>query len=186
MQEAVEHLLRSVRSALGQDRQRALDHMHRAASLLKLDVSVLPSTASHADTGTILPQLVSGGLTGWQIRRVINYIDAHLEVRALRASELAALIGYSPSYFHRAFRRCLGESPRIFVMQRRVAKAQEWMRDNSLPLCQIAIVCGFADQSHFSRVFHKLVGQNPGAWRRCHATDGKRFPRRVFASRGDK
>jgi transcriptional regulator GlxA family with amidase domain len=168
-----------------QDRQRALDHMHRAASLLKLDVSLLPSMALLADAGTILPELVSGGLTRWQIRRVINYIDAHLEIRRLRTSDLAVLIGYSPSYFHRAFRRSVGESPRTFVMQRRVAKAQKLMRDNSLPLCQIAIVCGFADQSHFSRVFHKLVGENPGAWRRCHATDGKRCPRRVFVSKGD-
>jgi hypothetical protein len=32
------------------------------------------------------------------------------------------------------------------------------------------IDCGFADQSHFSRVFSRLVGQNPGAWRRIHAT----------------
>jgi len=153
----------------------------RSEPVLPHDPSMLlPSMPLHADAGNVLPEFVGGGLTRWQVRRVINYIDAHLEIRALRSGELAALIGYSPSYFHRAFSRCMGESPRMFVMQRRVAKAQQLIRDNSLPLCQIAIVCGFADQSHFSRVFHKLVGENPGAWRRCHATDGRRFPRRVF------
>jgi len=166
VKEAVEHLLKSVSSALGQDRQRAWDHMHRAACLLRLDRSQLPSLAWMPDTGTALPEFVSGGLARWQIRRLMEYIDAHLEIRTLRASDLAARIGYSPSHLYRAFRRSLGESPRTFVMRRRVAKAQQLMRDNAMPLCQIAIECGFADQSHFSRVFSRVVGQNPGAWRR--------------------
>jgi len=163
VKKAVEHLLKSVRSALGQDRQRALDHMHRAASLLKLDLSQLHWMP---DAGTPSSEFVSGGLARWQIRRVIDYIDTHLEVRPLRTSDLAVLIGYSPSHFHRTFRRSLGESPRTFVMQRRVAMAQKLMRDNTLPLCHIAVVCGFADQAHFTHVFHRLVGENPGAWRR--------------------
>ena len=166
VKEAVEHLLKSVSSALEQDRQQAWDHMHRAACLLKLDRSQLPSLAWAPDAGTVLPEFVSGGLTRWQIRRLIEYIDVHLEIRPLRASDLAALIGYSPSHLYRAFRRSLGESPGTFVMRRRIAKAQRLMRDNGLPLCQIAIDCGFADQSHFNRVFLRLVGQNPGAWRR--------------------
>jgi AraC family transcriptional regulator len=170
VKEAVEHLLKSVSSALEQDRQRAWDHMHRAACLLKLDRSQLPSLAWAPDAATVLPEFVTGGLPRWQIRRLIDYIDAHLEIRPLRTSDLASLIGYSHSHFHRAFRRSLGESPRTFVMQRRVAKAQQLMRDRALPLCQIAIDCGFADQSHFSRVFSRLAGQNPGAWRRNHAT----------------
>jgi AraC-like DNA-binding protein len=167
VKEAVEHLLKSVSSALEQDRQRAWDHIHRAACLLKLDRSQLPSLAWAPDAATILPEFVSGGLPRWQIRRLIDHIDAHLEIRPLRTRDLAVLIGYSPSYLHRAFRRSLGESPRTFVMRRRIAKAQQLMRDSALPLCQIAIDCGFADQSHFSRVFSRLVGQNPGAWRRA-------------------
>jgi hypothetical protein len=134
VKEAVEHLFKSVSSALGQDRRRAWDHMHRAASLLKLDLSQLPSLALVPDAGTVLPEFVSGGMTRWQVRRLIEYIDAHLEMRPLRTSDLAALIGYSPSHLHRAFRRSLGESPRTFVMQRRVAKAQQLMRDDTLPL----------------------------------------------------
>jgi len=171
VKEAIEHLLKSVNSALEQDRQRAWDHMHRAARLLKLDQSQLPSLAWAPDAETVLPVFVSGGLTRWQIRRLIEHIDTHLEIRPLHASELAALIGYSPSHLYRAFRRSLGESPRTFVMQRRVAKAQRLMRDPDLPLCQIAIDCGFADQSHFNRVFFRIVRQNPGAWRRAQATE---------------
>jgi len=169
VKEAVEHLLKSVSSALEQDRQRAWDHMNRAACLLKLDRSQLPSLEWVPVAEIVLPEFMSGGLARWQLRRLVEYIDANLEIRPLRAGDLAALIGYSPSHLHRSFRRSLGESPRTFVMRRRVAKAQRLMRDNDLPLCQIAIDCGFADQSHFNRVFFRLVGQNPGAWRRAHA-----------------
>jgi AraC family transcriptional regulator len=171
VKEAVEHLLKSVSSALEQDRQQAWDHMNRAACLLKLDRSRLPPLVWVPDAEVVLPEFVSGGLTRWQFRRLIEYIDTHLEIRPLRASDLAALIGYSASHLHRAFRRSLKESPRTFVMRRRVVKARRLMQDNDLPLCQIAIDCGFADQSHFNRVFVRLVGQNPGAWRRIHATD---------------
>jgi AraC-like DNA-binding protein len=170
LKEAVEHLLKSVNSALARDPERASDHMCQAASLLNLNPLDLRAVAliTHSDTNS--SGCVRGGLARWQIRRIVNYIEENLEMRRVRMEDLAGLINLSPSHFSRAFRRSLGHSPRTFVIRRRVAKAQRLMLGGEIPLSQIAILCGFSDQSHFSRTFHKNVGESPGAWRRARST----------------
>jgi AraC-like DNA-binding protein len=40
------------------------------------------------------------------------------------------------------------------------------LRSRQLPLSVVALTCGFSDQSHFTRVFSRIVGTSPGAWRR--------------------
>jgi transcriptional regulator GlxA family with amidase domain len=47
-----------------------------------------------------------------------------------------------------------------------VERAQKMMVMTDQPVCQIARRCGFADQSHFARVFRRLVGPSPADWRR--------------------
>jgi AraC-like DNA-binding protein len=56
------------------------------------------------------------------------------------------------------------------VTSRRGIRAQELLIRSREPLAQIALRCGLSDQSHFTRVFRRLVGVTPGAWRRQHAT----------------
>jgi AraC-like DNA-binding protein len=51
-------------------------------------------------------------------------------------------------------------------MNARIAKAQELLLQGSMPLSQIALDTGFAEQSHFTRVFRRVVGASPGAWQR--------------------
>ena len=60
--------------------------------------------------------------------------------------------------FSRAFRASTGRSPYRWLTARRIAQAEILLRDTQLPLAEIAISCGFADQSHFSRVFHRAIG----------------------------
>ncbi|MDT4887607.1 HTH-type transcriptional activator RhaR [compost metagenome] len=62
-------------------------------------------------------------------------------------------------------------SPHDWLLQMRVEKAKELMLRTSLNLSQIALDCGFADQSHFSRVFQKMTGLPPSRWRRFHQAD---------------
>jgi len=50
----------------------------------------------------------------------------------------------------------------------RVARAQHLLISTGEPLTQIALVCGFSDQSHFSRSFRRTVGASPGQWRRMN------------------
>jgi AraC-like DNA-binding protein len=52
------------------------------------------------------------------------------------------------------------------LLLQRVLRAKSLLRDPMRPLSDIATACGFADQSHFTRVFTSLVGASPGAWRK--------------------
>jgi AraC-like DNA-binding protein len=110
------------------------------------------------------PRLIKGGLAPWQERRAQELILANL-AGALTLAELAAACGLSASYFTRAFRRSTGRSPHRFLIEARVARAKLLLRRRNLSLSEIAAACGFADQSHFTRVFVRQVGLAPAAWR---------------------
>jgi AraC-like DNA-binding protein len=98
----------------------------------------------------------------------------------------------SASYFSRAFKVSFGETFSKYVARRRTERAQELMVMTDERLCEIALSCGFADQSHFTRVYQRQVGSSPASWRRqrrirahlgdhVHATIGsdQRCPQRV-------
>jgi AraC family transcriptional regulator len=72
----------------------------------------------------------------------------------------------SVSHFSRAFRRSMGAAPHNWLLTCRVEAAKEKLRDHRLTLSDVALACGFADQSHLTRVFTRIVGVSPGAWRR--------------------
>ena len=80
--------------------------------------------------------------------------------------QLAAACGLSGHHFSRAFRHSTGVAPHQWLLQRRIEKAKQLLRQSRLPLSEVAAVCGFAHQSHFTRAFARLVGVSPGRWRR--------------------
>jgi AraC family transcriptional regulator len=108
-----------------------------------------------------------GGLAPWQLRRAYEFIDANLGADP-SISEVADQCGLSSSYFSRAFKRETGFSPHQWLIKRRVERAKELLREPDLRLAEIAQICGFADQSHFARVFSKFESFSPGRWRRLH------------------
>jgi transcriptional regulator GlxA family with amidase domain len=61
----------------------------------------------------------------------------------------------------------MGMPPYRFVLMLRIARAKRLLRKTQLPLADVATSCGFADQSHFTRAFHRVVGQSPGGFRRA-------------------
>ena len=73
----------------------------------------------------------------------------------------------SVSHFSRAFRRSMGVAPHYWLLTRRIEVAKEKLRDRRMSLSDVALVSGFADQSHLTRVFTSMVGVSPGAWRRA-------------------
>ncbi|MET4356301.1 AraC-like DNA-binding protein [Bradyrhizobium sp. RT9b] len=73
----------------------------------------------------------------------------------------------SVGYFSRAFRRTTGVAPHKWLIEQRIALSKEKLRDGGLSLSDVAAQCGFTDQSHFTRVFNRIVGVSPGAWRRA-------------------
>jgi transcriptional regulator GlxA family with amidase domain len=104
-------------------------------------------------------------LTHLQESRVTSRLLDDL-ARDTSLSELAALCGLSRSYFIRAFKQVTGMPPHRWLLAQRVKRAKELLRGSNLPIVEIAAACGFADQSHLTRVFSKALAISPAAWRR--------------------
>lgn len=97
--------------------------------------------------------------------RLSDYIEQALDTN-ITISELAQIAGLSPYHFSRKFKATFGRPPFAYVITRRVARAQHLLGSTRLPLKRIASECGFADESHFSRVFRQVAGAPPGEYRR--------------------
>jgi transcriptional regulator GlxA family with amidase domain len=104
-------------------------------------------------------------LTPGMRRRVEEFIEAHLDV-PLSVGQIAQAAGMSCSHFARAFRNVLKMTPHRYVMWRRLIRAQELIKDSDTSLADIAVVTGFADQSHLCRLFHQYMGESPSRFRR--------------------
>lgn len=115
------------------------------------------------------PKDVVGGLSRWQERAAKELIDAHID-GSLSLQEMAEVLGLSASRLAHAFKSSIGTSPNRWLLQRRVERAKAMLRQTSVPLVDIGLACGFADQSHFTRVFSQATGLTPARWR--HAERG--------------
>ena len=114
-----------------------------------------------------------GGLAPWRKTRITAYVDANLHSQ-IRASELARVVRLSTGHFFRAFRQSFGEAPMAYIARQRIRRSQELMLGSRDTLAQIALECGMFDQPHFTRVFRRIVGLNPSAWRRQFAGEAAR------------
>lgn len=83
----------------------------------------------------------------------------------LTNEELAATEGVHPVYLAAAFRRFYHQTIGEYVQHLRIERAASLLRDQEIPLCEVAFECGFADQSHFTRVFKRVTGLTPGRYR---------------------
>jgi AraC-like DNA-binding protein len=110
-------------------------------------------------------RLPRGGLAPYLERCAKELLSANLSGE-IPLQRLADECGLSVRHFARAFRQSTGVPPHRWLMQHRVEQAKGLLRDSALPLADIALNCGFADQSHFTRVFTAIVGTSPGSWRR--------------------
>lgn len=146
-----------------------LDHVERANEYSALFIDHV-ALAFHAHVmraygnAAVPDDLASGGLSPWQLRRVLDFLSAHLSDDPT-VSELARECGLSSGYFTRAFRQTTGVTPHQWLIRKRVERARGLLLGNGLGLADIALVCGFVDQSHFTRVFAKFEGDSPGRWR---------------------
>ena len=108
---------------------------------------------------------LSGGLAPWQVKRACEKLDADLSGK-LTLQEIAAEVGISVSHFSRALRTSVGLPPHQWLLRQRISAAKQLMTVRGLSLAEIAIAAGFANQSHFTRVFSSFVGVSPGVSRR--------------------
>lgn len=147
-----------------------LEALHRPdeASQLFVDHTMLALTAHVAQAYGGLSrstELARGGLAPWQVRRACEKLESDLGGK-FSLEQIAAEFDLSVSHFSRAFRISTGQPPHQWLLHQRVKAAQQLMTVRDLSLSEIAISAGFANQSHFTRVFSSVVGLSPGAWRR--------------------
>jgi AraC-like DNA-binding protein len=107
----------------------------------------------------------AGTLAPWQFRRATEAMSS-LSDDDLSLKELAAHCGLSVSYFVRAFKATTGDSPHRWILRHRIECSKAMLAHGNSSLIEIAAGCGFADQSHFTRMFKSFVGVTPAAWRR--------------------
>jgi len=105
-----------------------------------------------------------GGLTPMRLKRVSDYVEAHLDADPT-LSDLAAAAGLSMAHFAREFRVVTGRTPLAYVQERRIERAKELLGQIGLPLVEVAFTVGFKSQEHFTAVFKRLTGTTPGAYR---------------------
>ena len=106
-----------------------------------------------------------GGLTPLQMRRVMEYIDAHL-ADELGIIELAEIAKLSPHHFGEAFKSSVGISPHRFVIERRIRQALHLLHNKDRSIAEVARIVGFSSQSHFTTNLRRLTGMTPGRFRR--------------------
>ena len=104
------------------------------------------------------------GLLAWQESLAKELIEA--ELGEVSIARIADECGLSASYFVRAFRETTGMPPYKWLTALRIEKVKALLATSSEPLNEIALACGFADQSHMGRAFLKHTGLAPGQWRR--------------------
>ena len=140
------------------------------AGLGKLDSTLLlqPRIALLEDLRrNYTPDVRRGGLSPGALRRVRDHIAAHFHEN-LDTRTLASYAGLSAYHFSRAFKSSVGMPPHRYLLEQRIRKAAELIERSEQSLVNIGLAVGFADQAHFSRTFHALVGLTPCQFRRAH------------------
>ena len=97
---------------------------------------------------------------------LFNYTDPHYQIL-----QVMQRLPLSESQFRRLFRRETGMTPQAFLQTTRLEHAQQLLRNSTLPVAQVANLCGYGDAYYFSRIFKQVFGLAPRDWRAAHCGD---------------
>jgi AraC family transcriptional regulator len=111
------------------------------------------------------PEFKANGLSQSQLKRIIDYMQANL-TQDLSILDLATLTGMSESHFSRSFKQSVGIAPYRYLMQQRVERAKQLLKKQSIAISTIALDCGFANQTHLTKVFRQMTGITPKAYQK--------------------
>lgn len=114
---------------------------------------------------SVRPKLATGGLSSYQERLVLDYINEMLGEK-MTLEELADLVGLSRQHFCRAFKVSFQSSPYNYIINKRLHHARELLLTTGLSITEIALDCGFSSSSHFSDAFARHFGVTASQLRR--------------------
>ena len=126
----------------------------RISTLDHLPVAEPPARSSS------IPGPRRGGLPPVVTQRICEYMESHLDEK-VGLDTLASMAGLSTHHFARAFHQSVGVPPHAYFLSRRLDRAERMLRETRLPLAEIAVATGFADQSHLARHFRRRTGMAP-------------------------
>ena len=105
-----------------------------------------------------------GGLPERQLLQVLDYINDHLE-QEIRLANLAQLLDMSQFHFSHLFKQSIGMAPYQYLLQQRVERVKQLLKQTDQSIMDIALLCGFNSHSHLSKQFRQLTGMTPKLYR---------------------
>lgn len=152
-------LIRSVLAAMPLDAHHAgfmreTMTMHLIGSLLSLG---RPAVSLRDQTGA--------GLSSAVLRRLEGYVHDKLE-GAISLREMADLAHMSRFHFLRLFRQKTGTTPNVWVTRLRIERARRLLASSTMPITEVAALCGYPDAAYFATVFRRVTGVSPREYRR--------------------
>lgn len=108
--------------------------------------------------------IYKGGLSERQLMQVLEYINEHLD-RDIKLADLAAFLGMSQFHFSHLFKQSIGMAPYQYLLQQRIERAKQLLKQTDRSIMEIALECGFNSHSHLSKQFRQLTGMTPRAYR---------------------
>jgi AraC family L-rhamnose operon regulatory protein RhaS len=109
------------------------------------------------------------GPTFWMVSLVNHY---H---RKITLHEVARACGTNRKTLNQEFKQATGKTVMGYVIRLRVRRACQLLRDTALPVAEIAELIGYADVTHFGRIFRKHTQLAPGNYRARHRKPGSRL-----------
>jgi AraC family transcriptional regulator len=114
-------------------------------------------------------RVVVGGMSGRKLQLVLRFIEANYD-RDLSLAELSSAAGMSTFHFSREFKKTTGKTPHQYLIKFRIDRAKTLLSQSDMPLIEVGLRSGFSHQSHFTRLFHRLTGTTPQAFRVLYQT----------------
>jgi AraC family transcriptional regulator len=108
--------------------------------------------------------IYEGGLPERQVLHVLEYINEHLD-QDIKLADLAQLLGMSQFHFSHLFKQSVGTSPYQYLLQQRIERAKQLLKQTDQSIMEIAFLCGFNSHSHLSKQFRQLTGITPKTYR---------------------
>lgn len=106
-------------------------------------------------------------LSLWRLKLVIDFVESNL-ASPIGLTDLSQLVGLSKMHFAAQFKAAQGVTPYAYVLQRRIARAQQMLTETDRSVVEIASAVGFGSQPHFTTTFRRIVGDTPMRWREAH------------------
>jgi AraC family transcriptional regulator len=148
----------ALKSLLENDPQNSCFYAESMATALAAHLLQFYATRPH-----ILREYADG-LSKARIQQSIEYINEHLS-RNLTLNEIATELDMSQYYFCRLFKQSIGMTPHQYLIQQRVERSKQLLKQPQTKIIDIAHLCGFANPSHFARCFRQRMGISPQQFR---------------------